>query len=167
MRTLAVVLLTSLVVTRISAQADDEFSRATLAGLSGVQVVVENLNPDVRNDGLDVSDVRTDTELKLREASIPVLTREQSSATPGRPYLYMVVSIMKRSDGLCAYNVDVQLVQMVVLTRDRSTTTMAITWAATGSIGTIGENHLRDLRGTIGDFVNQFINAYLAANPKH
>ena len=66
---------------------DTEATRATLQGLKGVHVVVEDLDPDVERDGLTQKQFRTDVELRLRKGGIRVLTREQRRTTPGHPYL--------------------------------------------------------------------------------
>jgi len=42
----------------------------------------------------------------------------------------------------------------------------ATTWSATGIIGTVGSQKLGSVRDDVRDLTDQFINAYLAANPK-
>jgi hypothetical protein len=42
----------------------------------------------------------------------------------------------------------------------------ATTWESTSYIGTVGAEKLSSIRGNVKDQVDQFINAYLAANPK-
>jgi len=39
-------------------------------------------------------------------------------------------------------------------------------WSAPGKIGTVGIRKLFQLRERVRDIVDQFLNAYLAANPK-
>lgn len=56
----------------------------TLKGLKGVYVVIEDLNEEVIKDGLTVDAIRTDVELKLRLAGIPVLLEEARLKEPGR-----------------------------------------------------------------------------------
>lgn len=153
--------------TALSAQMDDESSRRTLAGLRGVEVVVEDLNPAVPHPGIEQSDIQTDVELKLREAGIPVLPKSQGVLSPGSPWLYVRLALFTREDGMYAYAIEVVLNQSTRMIRDASIMSTATTWEAEGTVGTVGENQLRDVRETIGDQVNQFVNAYLAANPKH
>ena len=43
---------------------------------------------------------------------------------------------------------------------------LAPTWSAAGVIGTVGYQKLGSLREDVRDLTDQFINAYLAANPK-
>ena len=62
----------------LHAQGDDPTSRATLAGLAGVQVVVEALPQEAEQRGLSQSNIQTDAELALRMAGIRVLTENES-----------------------------------------------------------------------------------------
>ena len=71
---------------------DTKATRESLRGLTGVEVVVENVPPDLEPAGLTANQLRTDAELRLRKAGIRVLTREETLATPGVPYLYIRVT---------------------------------------------------------------------------
>lgn len=51
--------------------------KESLKGLKGVNVLVDNLKPDIEKDGLKTSSIQTDVELKLRMAGIKVLTFEE------------------------------------------------------------------------------------------
>ncbi len=114
--TLAVLaLLSATLVSPLVGQEDDESARKTLAGLTRIYVVVEHIPDEAQRDGLDTTQIRTDVELKLRQAGITVL---------------------------------------------------AGTWSATGTIATVGSHKLASLRDNVRDLTDQFINAYLAANPK-
>ncbi len=50
-----------------------EAFRATLRGLSGVNVQVEPVNADAERDGLLRADLQTDVESALREAGVEVV----------------------------------------------------------------------------------------------
>ena len=146
--------------------ADTELERRTLAGLTGVEVVVEPMDPAAEKDGLTTSTLRTDVELKLRQAGIRVLTSDERLAAPGMPYLYLRVGTIKDEEGLYAYDIDLELKQEVRLTRNPALSLMATTWRVAGWVGTIGSRNLSKVRERVRDTVDQFINAYLAANPK-
>jgi len=150
-----------------AAAFNHEVQRKTLAGLQGVRVVIEDLSPDAERDGLSKPTLQTDVELKLRQAGITVLTRETGNPAPGDPWLYLNVATVKRSTGLYAFNVYLKLNQDVRLTRAPSTMMSAVTWDALGTVGIVGsEPFSSTVRGVVKDQVDQFINAYLAANPK-
>jgi hypothetical protein len=140
-----------------------EYTRETLRGLAGVAVVVETLKEDAEADGLRAADLQADTELKLTQAGIEVLSHEQWRGTPGRPWLYVSVNTFKY---LASYffSVDVQLKQEVSLPRDPSLVTSSATWEV-GSIGFVISPDLSEkIRGSVGGYVNHFIRDYLTAN---
>ena len=159
-------LLYAAVVSPLTGQGDDEYSRKTLAGLTGIYVLVEHLSDEAQRDGLDTTQIRTDVELKLRQAGISVLTQQEWLATAAAPYLYVNVQVIKNPAHVYAFSADVELRQRVTLVRNPSTLILAPTWSATGIIGTAGSQRLASVREDVRDLTDQFINAYLAANPK-
>jgi hypothetical protein len=159
--------LAFLLVSVSPALSDSPLERATLAGLTGVGVRVEPMDPDAEKDGLTTSTLQTDVELKLRQAGIRVLTATEMFGVPGYPYLYLRVATGKVDElGVLAYEIELHLIQEVRLPRNPAITSWAATWRATGKIGTIGSRQLPSVREYVRDIVDQFINAYLAANPK-
>ena len=145
---------------------DFEGERATLAGLTGVRVVVEGMNLDAEKDGLAESTLQTDVELKLRQAGIRVLTREEGFADPGFPHLYLNVGTLRIRTGFYVYCIRLELKQRVVLIRNLAITSLGVTWQARGIVGSVGADRLHTVRDDVRDQVDQFLNAYLAANPK-
>jgi hypothetical protein len=96
--------------------ADNEDSRASLKGLPGFSVLVEELSPEVEQAGLKVADIQTDVELKLRLAGIPVLSQAQMLLAPGQPYLYILVIVAARTTtDLWPLGIELQLRQNVHL----------------------------------------------------
>ena len=137
-------------------------------GLTGVYVLVEHVADEAQRDGLDTLQVRTDVEVKLRQAGIRVLSKEEWLSTAGLPYLYVDISTTKNPLGVYAFSVRVELNQSVTLVRPASQQRLllAATWSTPGAIGTVGSKKLTALRDEVRDLTDQFINAYLAANPK-
>jgi len=64
-----------------------------LVGLKGVEVGVENVNPQAERLGLTAALIKTDIELRLRKAGVKVLTAEEKFDTPGMPWLYVNLTI--------------------------------------------------------------------------
>jgi hypothetical protein len=138
---------------------DSLAQRATLKGVNIVEVVVEEVDPVAERDGLTQSQLRTEVELRLRQAGIPV-----GPTLTG--HLYVNVDTVKSDDGQTyAYNVLLQYMQQVVLARDPKAPLFATTWE-TGGVGMIGANRLRQVRRHVATYVDQFITAYLEQNPK-
>jgi putative peptidoglycan binding protein len=150
-----------------SGSTDSKYARATLRGLSGVAVIVESMDPEAERDGLMKSQVQTEVELRLRQAGIRVLSREDRLTTPGKPFLYINIHASKRSDiNLYAYYVTVELNQSAWLDRDPAIDVpAATTWSISGG-GSVGGQRLRSVREDVLDYVDRFINAYLAENPE-
>jgi hypothetical protein len=149
-----------LILTALGVHAsDNELERATLRGVTGITVLVEGINPDAVKDGLTTEQIQTDVELHLRKAGVNVLT---SSPT----YLYVNAHALKGQDavgGIYVYNCEVSLHQPVVVA---ATAAVAIvpTWSAS-YLGLVGRNNIaRSVRDEVADLVDQFLNAYLAAN---
>jgi len=160
---LAIVIGLSLVGGERRAEADE---RRPLAGLFGIKVVVEELNSDAERDGMTTAALQTNVEFRLRQAGIRVLTRVERYRTPGEPYLYLRFTSLN-DRGLYAYCVNLQLKEIVRLDRNPSVTTSAETWHATGAVVTVGARNLHtSFQRSVREVTDQFINAYLAANPK-
>jgi hypothetical protein len=148
--------------------ADSDLQRETLRGLKGVQVLVEGLSPELKDANLDATMVQNDVELKLRQAGIGVLTKTESSATPGMPTLCIRAEAWRPLTGDYVYHVTVELQQMARLEREpKIMVNGAGTWSSRGTIGTSGMAMLpTSIRDTVADKVDEFIKAYLSVNPK-
>ena len=146
---------------------NSETNRATLRGLGGVRVLIEDLPPEMQQEGLTKTRLQADVELKLRTAGIKTLTQEECFKTPGEPYLYLNINLntLKTETDHYAYSIDIGLIQNVALLRDPGQATYAITWS-TGGVGLIGKNRLSDLQDSVGDLLSIFVRAFLSVNPK-
>jgi len=144
---------------------DSEFTRRSLVGLLGVAVVIEPIEPEFEQAGLTASTLATDVELRLRQLGIHVLVGAERGNTPGQPYLYTVVNLLRDLVGPVAYSVRVELSQRTRLVRDTKIDVWAPTWS-TASIGILDFSRLPEVRGAVRDLVDKFANAYLAENRK-
>jgi hypothetical protein len=163
----AVVFSSAAVAWPLLGQADDDPSRRTLGGWRGVTVVVAEISDEAQRDGLREDQIRTDVELRLRLAGVTVITQQESLSEPGVPFVYVYIHTRKNTDGRYAYSARISAHQMVRLTRNPSVTSMGSTWATPPALGTVGADRLSSVRDhVLRDLTDQFINAYLAANPK-
>ncbi|MGA9754851.1 MAG: hypothetical protein WBV23_06880 [Desulfobaccales bacterium] len=136
-----------------------------LVGLKGVHVLVENLKPEIERLGLIRDQIQTDVEMRLRKAGARVLTEKESQGTPGMPYLYVNVNaVTKPGSTFCAYSIKVQLKKKVAI--ESGFKIPGVVWHTTGYAGTCKITNITQIRNLVGDQVDQFINDYLAANPK-
>jgi hypothetical protein len=163
---LAIILVAMLELALPSLAHTDEGVNKTLMGLIGVHVTVEMMRPDAERDGLLRSTLQTDVELRLRQAGIKVLSREERSIDIGFPILYLNVNTLKTGDGFYAYAISLRLRQAARLIRNSEIIALVDTWNATGVIAVVGKTKLSDVREDVKDKVDEFLNAYLAANPK-
>ena len=146
---------------------NSETNRATLRGLAGVRVLIEDLPSEVLQEGLTKTRLHADVELKLRTAGIKTLTQDECFKTPGEPYLYVNINLstLKAESDHYAYSIDIGLIQNVTLLRDPGQATYAITWS-TGGVGLIGKKRLSELQDSVGDLLSIFVKAFLSVNPK-
>jgi hypothetical protein len=190
-------------------------AKEVLAGLDGVRVVVEGVRPEAEKYGLTQQLLQTDTELRLRQNGIRVLTDEEAenqtaeqikkweetrsvktrsvteslaqqeeayflralrdliqhegrlcSAIARPPYLYINVNThVSEETGVAAFSLDARLDEMASVCRNGAGWAAAI-WEAHG-VGVSSLSHLKEYaRKCLRDYLDEFINAYLAANLK-
>jgi hypothetical protein len=144
-----------------STPSDDP--RQTLCGLRGVMVFIENIDSDIEKRGLTKKLIQKEVESKLRQAHIPVLTREEAFGTPGKPYLYLNLTTHNTGIELYGYSVTMELNQDVSLMREPSITASATTWMA-NVVGIVGARNLPAITEDVDELTDKFIRDYLAAN---
>jgi hypothetical protein len=153
---------------KVAAQLDDSTNKESLRGLKGIVVTVNDVSTEVEHDGLTKSKLQTDIELKLRQAGIRVLSFQEwehaKDQTIGWLDLY-VGALRSDTRSFYACSVRLKLMQSVSLVRDSSKLTFATTWS-TGSVGIYGISNIAKIRSEVADKVDEFINNYLAVNPK-
>ncbi len=163
---LILILFIALLVSIASAATTDKQASASLTGLKGVGVVVEDITPEVERDGLSARQIQADVERQLLLSGIKLLTEKEFEKSPGMPYLYVNIFTFKDDAGMYAYHITVELKQMVSLARKPSASLSAATWKARSVGGTVGEKKLADIRSFVKESVDRFIKAYITANQK-
>lgn len=159
----------ALSVTLVSpAQAESVLERASLAGLEGVYVRVGQTDADAERQGLTQSALHKAVELRLRRAGIRVLTVAEWLEAPGGAHLDLHVTTQRTRRGdLYAYSIDLMLRQEATLVRDPAIIATSTTWFR-GAVGTVGPpSRLATwLHRRVRDKVDEFVNDYLAVNPR-
>jgi hypothetical protein len=151
-----------------SAVENDDFTRASLQGLTGVYVSVQPPDIVYGENALTTDTIKADTVLALKSAGIPVLSHQQWADTKGGPVCYVDVDIIHDivmndilNANMYAYVITVELNQDVLLLREPTIQTLSPTW----SISYLGvTNALPRIREKIQELIDQFIEAYLAVN---
>lgn len=142
---------------------DEIHTRATLAGLEGVQIYVEELKPEIEADGLTRKSLEEDARRELEEGRVPLLSEGQTAA--GRPYLYVYLHVFRLPTETRRYlfYIRVELNQQVALERNPRIRGPAVTWSD-GGVGL--DFSLENIRNIVAQQVRKFVKAYRAANPE-
>lgn len=123
-------------------------------------MLVESLPDGAKKLDLSEQTIQTDVELKLRLAGLTVIRIEESDKVAGSPYIYVNVNLTDDAD---AASVMVDLNQDATLSRNSESVIGATTWQH-GSL--ISHPTREGIRGKIKDLVDEFLNDWLAVNPK-
>ena len=144
---------------------DSEASRRTLKGLSGIYVIVEELQPNLlkyekytKQFGLNKAGIQRDVEQKLTEAGIRVLSFEEWQKTPGRPVLYVRVNTHESEKYWFSYDIKVGLRQIATLEANPGVKTLADTWSL-NITGMTNIGNLKQIQQDLGALLKKFVQA--------
>jgi hypothetical protein len=161
-RLLVIGFLATLCLPLLASEDDD----ASLRGLNAFKVVVENLNADSIQAGLNLQDIQTAVELRCRVAGVPI------SPTSSGYYLYVNITSVQRHylsgepTGDYAIAMFLEFRQGVRLSRDPTNLCIAGTWKTMTVLTMSRKDVVSVCRDTLNGLVDEFLNAYLAQNPK-
>ncbi len=146
---------------------DTPNERVTLAGLTGVHVVVNDLSEEAERQGLTRASLQGELENRLKRAGLRVLTPAEALKSVGRPTLEVRVILTRAGEwpDLYVYSVDLTLRQQIRLARDRTIESFAVTWGENRVVGTVGAGRLSAVRDALRAKVEQFITAWQTVNP--
>ena len=138
--------------------------RESLRGLVGMEVLVEPLNIEIEERGLQTLKLQSDIRQRLQKADIKVLTERERLATPSAAMLAVRVDAIHDRIGRYFYSVDLFLTQRVRLEGNVASQPSAVTWMKLGPIGTVADDNVKHLEDQVLRKVDQFIKDYLAVN---
>jgi len=150
---------------------DMDITRKTLSGLQGVYVGVEELQPNLmkysaaQKSGLSKEALKKDIEGRLGKAGIRVLTWDQAVKTPGMPFLYICVNTHESEKYWYAYDIRIELQQLVSMEANPKVKTMAGTWS-TNMTGMVNIGTLDKLKEAVEVLTDKFVGAYRSVNKK-
>jgi hypothetical protein len=134
--------------------------RRNLKGIDSVFVVVETLPNGASKLGLSKEIVQTDVEQKLRLAGLRVVTDQEGENLPGSPYLYVRLIA---TDPPEAAAVEISLNENATLERNSDFAPEVATWE---KILVTANPSGQGVRDKIKDLADEFLNDWLAVNPK-
>ena len=138
--------------------AGEPWRSEILKGIKSFTIVVESLKPEIERDGLTKMKIIIDVELKLGLAGINI------DDDPLSAILSVNARILKTERRGYVFNICISVDQSVYLHRNnKMMPIIASTWD-TESLGITRD--LNDIRNTIKELMDKFINDYLSANPK-
>lgn len=149
-----------------AAALDTPNERVTLAGLTRLHVVVDELSPDAEREGLTRAALQAEVERRLQQAGLRVLGGAEALAADGRPTLHVRVEVARIADlpDLFLYSVDLTLRQRTWLARDRKIESHSITWSDTRQVGAVRAGRIGAVRDAVRAKVEQFLKAWETVN---
>ena len=173
MRTLIlipVILVIALGAAPAAAQLDSPGARATLVGLPGFFVAVEDMDTSAARVGVTAAAVQADVEAKLRSAGIRLYTADEFKNLLEVPQLYINVNelvLHGAQAGMFTYSATTEVRQAVKLARDSTISSTTVTWRAPATVGTVGSTNFQiAVRDVVREGVDLLITAYQAVNPR-
>jgi hypothetical protein len=142
----------------ISAISPSVRGQDELKGISTLIVGVEKLPAGAKVIGLTEESIQNDVELKLRLAGIHIATSKEAGIKV--PFLYVRITLLSQAQ---AANIEIQIMEEARLLRNGQFATGVFTWEKGGVVSNPTARLIRDL---VKDNVDEFLNAWLAVNPK-
>ena len=137
---------------------DAPLDRATLKGLTAVNVVVDQLDARVEGAGVTASAVRARLEDRLRAANITV---DESKSE----FMAVRMTGVRASRGPFAVAVTLGAYQPVILSRDPKVRTATQTWEVETVLLAEPKQLYRAAMDTIDELSAAFVTAYRSVNP--
>jgi len=150
---------------------DAEVSRETMKGLTGFYILIEELNPNiakyasVQKNNISTQTLKSQVENRLRAAGIRVLSWDEMMKTPERPMLYVAVNTHEYEKFWYAYDIRVEVRQLVTLVSQPGKPISGCTWSV-NMIGVMNIGQLQTLYDNLGVLLGRFVEAYMAVNKK-
>ena len=152
------------------AAEDSEPSRRTLIGLQGLHVIIEDFQPNIlkydkylQKAGLDKIQLQKDVETRLKSAGIRILSKDEWLRTLGRPVLYVNVNTHENEKFWFAYDIKVELRQVVRLDVKPEIKMLADTWSI-NMTGLVNIGTFANIRQNVNVVLDNFVLAYQSVN---
>jgi hypothetical protein len=138
----------------------------SLKGVKGIRVIVDYKGPVEDSYGLSRKQLQNAVELQLKVDGIKILTGEEWSHEPGKPYLNIIIVGTQVGSGKSPtffYSFATDLIQEVSLGRKPSLKTEGSTWNQDYAF-VVAKDDLREVTMKIGDVAREFAQSVHEAN---
>jgi hypothetical protein len=159
-RRLAAVCVLAVLTLGVASRSVSAQDRRTLKAIDSVFVEVETLPNGASKLGLSEGSVQTDVEQQLRLAGLRVVTNQEGENLPGSPYLDVRLIA---TDPPEAAAIEISLNQNATLEHNGDFAPEVPTWVKVLVMANPSGQAVRD---KIKDLAAEFLNDWLAANPK-
>ena len=141
----------------VGGAGDSTLDRATLHGIQSVNVVIDNVAPELQKEGATAGVLRTRLEEKLRDAGISV---DGKSAE----FVGLRLTSVHAARGPYAVAATIGLYQPVLLARDHNVKTATQTWEVETVALADGKQVFRACMDSVDDLAGRFVAAYRSVN---
>ncbi len=135
---------------------NDDLIKKSLKGIKTINVIIDISN-ELTRLGITEDLIQNTAELRLRHGGLPIKT--------STPFLAIEVNCVKTQDSRFVFHMSLSLHELVNLWRNPKDTLIVKTWEKAG-FGLVETDYLRIIKEKVEDFVDEFLNDWLAANPK-
>lgn len=135
-----------------------------LEGLTGFLVVIEGMNADAEQDGLNADDIKAFIEARVLNSKIHTLKFSDYQQSLTSALLDYSISTLKNPDDTYSYSTALNITQVVQTLDVPPIRCLGTIWTC-GHIGSIGGTNLATIKqSSIAEDVDTFIAAFKTAN---
>ena len=163
---LATVILAVAETQSLAEQPAEVSQRESLRGISGVEVIVEPLNIELEELGLQTQKLQQDVKHRLQKAGLKVLTARERLASSAAATLVVRVDALHDRIARFFYSIDLLILQRVDLGGRATPEVVAATWMKLGAVTVIADDKVTHIGDQVTHKVDQFIKDYVAGNPQ-
>ena len=155
-----------LVVIQVADARGQQFTptgRGTLRGLPGVEVIVEELEPELEAGGLTGASLKSEIETRLRARGITVYASQAENPSPAKPYLYLDLNALPLEHGEIAIAVQLHVRQTLQSPATQANIVNAMTWDLLSLIA-VKAGRMPEARTVVQTLVEQFIEDWVSVH---
>ena len=137
----------------LAGAGDAPLDRATLRGVTAVNVVIDPIGPEIQKEGVTIDGLRTRLEERLREAGIRLDTTSTA-------FVALRLRSVRAARGPVAIAVTIGLYQPVTLVRDPKVRTATSTWEVDTVILADAKQVYSACMDSADELTGRFVTAY-------